>query len=145
LIYVGELSDRKNQMGAVRMMASLVKRVPTAYLLLVGEGDKREELEQLIKEKQLEKNIRLMGFRTDIPELMSLSDVAISCSRQEGLPVNVMEAMATGLPVVASDCRGNRDLVENDQNGFVYPQDQLEEAVNRLERLAYSPELRERF
>src|SRR5699024_1199877 len=93
----------------------------------------------------LENHVKLLGFRTDIPELMSLSDTAISCSRQEGLPVNVMEAMATGLPVVVSNCRGNRDLVEHNHNGFVFPQEEVEEIVNRLERLAYSPELCQRF
>ena len=145
IIYVGELAYRKNQAFAVDMMAHLIQRIPEALLLLVGEGEAREELEKKIQVLGLEKNVKLLGYRTDIPELMSLSDVAFSSSRQEGLPVNVMEAMASGLPVVVSDCRGNRDLVEHKHNGFVFQEDDLFDVLNRLERLALSPVLREKF
>ncbi|SHE81991.1 Glycosyl transferases group 1 [Caloramator proteoclasticus DSM 10124] len=76
---------------------------------------------------------------------MALSDVAVSASRREGLPVNLMEAMATGLPLVVTNCRGNRDLVINDENGFIVKIDDLEEFANAVEKLYKSVELRKRF
>lgn len=63
--------------------------------------------------------VKLLGFRNDIPELMQISDLAVSSSKQEGLPVNLMEAMATGLPLIVSNCRGNRDLAIDNQNGYI--------------------------
>lgn len=145
MICVGEISYRKNQQFAIEIMPSLLKRVPNALLLLVGEGDIRDDLEQQIKDKGLQDHVKMLGFRSDIPELMALSDVGFSASRQEGLPVNVMEAMASGLPVVVSDCRGNRDLVTQNENGFVFPENEQTEVVNRLEKLALSADLREQF
>lgn len=60
----------------------------------------------------------MLGYRRDIHKLIALSDISVSVSRQEGLPVNLIEALAIGKPIVATDVRGNSDLVENGVNGF---------------------------
>lgn len=119
LIYVGELSKRKNQKVLITAMADVVKDYPNAYLLLVGRGALKAEYKELIASLGLEKNVRMLGYRDDIATLMQLSDVALSSSTQEGLPVNLMEALGTGLPLVVSNCRGNSDLVENGVNGQI--------------------------
>lgn len=72
---------------------------------------------------------------------MLLSDVAVSSSKREGLPVNVMEAMATGLPLVVTDCRGNRDLVRNGVNGFVVEIDDVKAFADAVDKLYSSGEL----
>ena len=77
--------------------------------------------------------------------LMMAADIAISTSRQEGLPVNVMEAMATGLPLIVTDCRGNRDLVCNDKNGIVVGVDDIEDVRMPSGNLYHSKELRQEF
>jgi len=77
----------------------------------------------------------LLGFQKNIHELLAISDAAVSSSRREGLPVNIMEAMATGLPVIATRCRGNRDLVSHGYNGILVDIDnaqQMAEAVHQL-------------
>lgn len=145
MIYVGELSSRKNQSHAIHMMRKLKQKVPDCKLILVGDGEKRNEYQELIKKLDLEENIELLGFRSDISELMSLSDIAISCSRQEGLPVNVMEAMATGLPIVVTNCRGNRDLIHHGENGFVVQQNDTEKFSQYIEKLVHSKPLRKKF
>lgn len=145
LIYVGELSKRKNQTQAIYMMRDLVKESPQVKLLLVGEGQYQSEYIETIKELNLTDNVFLLGYRTDIPELMSLSDICISTSRQEGLPVNIMEAMATGLPLVVTDCRGNRDLIHNGINGYIVKIDDHKTMVSRVSKLIQNEELRDIF
>ena len=106
LISVGELSVRKNHKVVVEALQSL----PDDYwYVIVGKGDLKDELEKMDHTGRL----KLLGFRTDIKELLWCSDLFVFPSLQEGLPVALMEAMAAGLPVVASDIRGNRDLTEN--------------------------------
>ncbi len=61
-----------------------------------------------------------LGYRRDIRQLVGLSDVSVSSSRQEGLPINLVEAMALGNPVVATDVRGNRDLVQDGESGYCW-------------------------
>jgi len=76
---------------------------------------------------------------------MTIADVSVSSLRQEGLPVNVMEAMATGLPLVVTDCRGNRDLVRNGENGFVVGINDVDSFSDAVEKIFKSKDLRIRF
>lgn len=76
---------------------------------------------------------------------MLSSDVAVSSSRQEGLPVNVMEAMATALPLIVTDCRGNKDLVVNNLNGYVVGINDPNAFAGAIERLYSSMDLRREF
>ncbi|MDG3132075.1 glycosyltransferase family 4 protein [Streptococcus suis] len=117
LIYVGELSHRKNQQVLLEAMLNMQEKNQQIKLLLVGKGNLKEEYEKFIFENNLSKSVYLLGFRDDIPQLMQIADIAISSSKQEGLPVNLMEAMGTGLPLIVSNCRGNRDLLKD--NGIV--------------------------
>lgn len=122
IIYPAELSKRKNQEWLINTMESVLLKNHNMHILLPGKDSMNEFHKKLVTEKKLDKQIHFLGFRNDIPKLISISNVAISTSRQEGLPVNIMEAMYLGLPIVATDCRGNRDLVKNGKNGFVVAQ-----------------------
>lgn len=147
LVYVGELSYRKNQDLAIRIMQHVRKEVPNARLLLVGDGEKsvEQELKDLVHELGLKEHVHLLGFRRDVPELMALADLALSTSRQEGLPVNVMEAMATGLPLVVSNCRGNRDLVQDKVNGRVIKEMDATLFADQITELLQSDDLRSEY
>ena len=112
LIQVGEMNKNKNQIMAIEVMRDLVKEDTSIHLLLVGTGVLEEFYKEKIKEYNLQKNIHMLGYRRDIPKLLKISDVLLSLSHREGLPVNVIEGMICGLPIIATDCRGNRDLVE---------------------------------
>lgn len=145
LIYVGELSVRKNQGMLFEVLQLLKDRIPTVKLLLVGDGPMEEKYKNLVRRMKIEDNVEFLGFREDIPQLLALSDVLVSTSRQEGLPVNVMEGMATGLPLVVTDCRGNRDLVEDGKNGFLIPLGASKQFASAIEKLYISSDLRHRF
>ena len=114
LIQVGELNKNKNQIMAINAMKNLVKENPKIHLLLVGKGKLEEFYRQKIKKYNLQQNVHLLGYRTDIPNLMKISNVLLSLSYREGLPVNVIEGMMCKLPIIATDCRGNRDLIKSD-------------------------------
>lgn len=142
LIYVAELSHRKHQDLLIESVKLLSDEIPNLKLLLVGKGSKEDEYRELISELNLKHQIQMLGYRTDVDELMNLSDVVVSSSRQEGLPVNIMEAMGTGLPIVASDCRGNRDLVTNGVNGYIVESNTPEEMADSIRKLSLNPDLR---
>lgn len=110
LIFPAELSKRKNQMWLIKTLEPLFKKDQKCHLLLPGKDSLNGKCQKLAKGLGLEKQIHFLGFRGDILELLQISDVAISSARQEGLPVNLIEAAMAGLPIVATDCRGNRDV-----------------------------------
>jgi len=145
LIYVAEMSYRKHQDLLIKVVNVLKDKIPNIKLLLVGDGGLIEDYKRQVRNLSLENNIYFLGYRKDVPNLMTLADVAVSSSRQEGLPVNVMEAMAIGLPLVVTDCRGNRDLVINGKNGFVVALDDVDTFADAIEKLYSSEELRTRF
>lgn len=145
LICVAELNHNKHQDLLINVINVLKNRIHNIKLLLVGNGNLMEQYKKQVKKLDLEKYINFLGYRKDVPNLMAISDVAVSASRREGLPVNIMEAMATGLPLVVTDCRGNRDLVRNGENGYVVGAAYLEGFVQKIFKLYSSKKLREKF
>lgn len=118
LVSVGELSKRKNHKVILEALEQLQQK--NLVYLIFGKGTLAEELENRIKNSAyLKQHVILAGYRTDIKELLAGADCFVFPSLQEGLPVAVMEAMAMGLPVIASRIRGNIDLVENEKGGYL--------------------------
>ena len=86
-------------------------------------------------------NVEVLGYRNDISNLVALSDISLSSSRQEGLPINLIEAMAIGNPIVATDVRGNNDLVKNGINGFTVPLNDSAAMADAVMKIYNSPQL----
>lgn len=117
---VGELIPRKNHETIIRAVAQ-EKQV---YLLIAGRGVLQEYLENLVNELGLSDRVKLLGFRSDINQLNGVADLFVFPSFHEGLSVALMEAMAAGLPIVCSDIRGNKDLIQDNIGGLlVHPTD----------------------
>lgn len=112
LIQVGELNKNKNQIMTIESMRKLVKENKKIKLLLVGKGNLKDFYAKKIEEYNLKDNIFLLGYRRDIPQLLKISDCLISTSKREGLPVNLIEAAMCNLPIIATNCRGNRDIAK---------------------------------
>lgn len=117
--YVAELNRNKNQILLINTIKELKKEMQNVKLLLVGEGPLIEEYKNIIKNNHLENNIQLLGKRSDINEILSITDIYLASSIREGLPVNIMEAMYKGLPIIATDNRGHRELIKNNINGNI--------------------------
>ena len=140
LIQVGELNKNKNQIMAIETMKDLVKKYSNIHLLIVGIGGLEDFYKQKVKEYNLSKNIHLLGYRKDVPKLLKISDMLLSLSYREGLPVNVIEGLMAGLPAIVTDCRGSRDLVEDGVNGYVIKnQDML---INKIREIKDKNELK---
>ena len=107
LVSVGELNENKNHKCVINAIKDL-----DVYYIIAGKGPKDKELQALIDESGLSNRVKLLGFRNDVLDLYSASDIFAFPSYREGLPVSVMEAMSTGLPVVCSKIRGSVDLVD---------------------------------
>ena len=124
MIYPAEISKRKRQEWLINTLSDLLAKHKDMHILLPGKDSLNGKCQQLVKDLNLEKQIHFLGYRTDIPKLLKISNIAVSTANQEGLPVNIMEAMYVGLPIVASNCRGNRDLVEDGRNGYLVDLDE---------------------
>ena len=117
LLSVGELNKNKNHEVVIKALAQLNN--PNIHYLICGQGNLKGYLEKLIRKLKLENNIKLLGFRKDIYEIYKISDVFVFPSKREGLSVALMEALVCELPVICSDIRGNRDLINDGKNGWL--------------------------
>lgn len=132
MIYPAEISKRKRQMWLINSIKDLLHENKDIHLLLPGKDSLNGKCNSLVKELNLEKQIHLLGYRKDIQKLLRISNLSISTAKQEGLPVNLMEAMYVGIPIVASNCRGNRDLVKNDENGCIIDLNDSNDFCNKI-------------
>lgn len=122
LISVGELSPRKNHEVIIKALSQINN--PNIKLLIVGDGNLEHMLKTLAKELKVENQVIFSGYRKDISDLLHMSDAFVFTSLQEGLPVVLMEAMATGIPIICSRIRGNVDLIADEKGGYlVNPRD----------------------
>ncbi len=111
IIYTAELNNNKNQSMAIKAISELVKEKSNIKLLLAGKDSLNGKYQSLVKELGLEKQVLFLGYRNDIPKLLKIVDLVISTSRREGLPVNLMEALVAGKPIIATNSRGNKDVM----------------------------------
>ncbi len=121
LIHVSNFRPVKRVEDLVYSMCVLTKEVPTARLILVGDGPDRHMVERLIDKLDLRKNIRMMGYRNDIPEILRCADALVMSSETESAPLTILEAMSIGLPIIASKVGGIPEQVKDGHNGFLVP------------------------
>lgn len=121
ILCVGRLCPAKNYGDMVRAMVHLAARYPAAQLLIAGEGPLRQQLEKLIRTLNAARWVRLLGFRTDVPDLMAAADVVAFSSLWEGMPLAMLEAMAAAKPVVANAIMGVREVIQDGATGLLVP------------------------
>lgn len=145
LLCAGNLSYRKHQDLIIKAAAKARNKMAGIKIILAGTGDSEKEYRLMIKDFKLEGTVEMIGYVREIPKYMGLVDGVVSASRQEGLPINIVEAMSSGLPIIATDCRGNRDLVKDDINGFIVGIDDVDGMSRAMIKLSESEDLRRRF
>lgn len=132
ILSVGELNQNKNHETLVRAIAALEN--DDAHCVIAGKGELFDKLVYLSRALGIEDRVHLLGYREDVREIYGIADVFVHPSYREGLPVSVIEAMASGLPVVASNIRGNVDLIDRDGGVLLQPKDVegFAEAIDKL-------------
>ncbi len=119
LACVARMDKNKNQIFLIECMKEIIKKNNTIHLLLIGPDELNGYYQSQAKYYNIEKNIHFLGRRDDIPRVLQIVNIVVSASKREGLPVNVMEALASNIPVVALNCRGMQDLITNGENGYI--------------------------
>jgi glycosyltransferase involved in cell wall biosynthesis len=135
VVQVGRLAPQKDQATFLRAVARLAPQVPDVDFLIAGDGPLRPELERRAQELGIAERVRFLGLRHDVPSLLAGADVLALTSRWEGLPNAVIEAMATGAAVVATDVGGCAELVGDGEAGHLVPVGDDEAVARTLRRL----------
>jgi glycosyltransferase involved in cell wall biosynthesis len=142
---VGRLSREKGVDIFIRAAALALHEVPETQFVVVGDGPDRASLENLIRELGIEQNIRLLGRREDMPGIYASLDVMVSASRQEGLPMALLEGMGSQVPLIATPVGEVPTLVESNVSGILVPAENVEALANALVVLVRSPDMRQRL
>jgi glycosyltransferase involved in cell wall biosynthesis len=117
----GELHERKQQRVVIEAWPKVLERYPEARVLFVGDGEDRAALEAVIAERYLGDYVRIMGFRSDVPEILAGSDALLLPSRVEGFGYVLVEAMATAIPCIASGVSSIPEIVRDGETGILHP------------------------
>ncbi len=145
LLCTGELVPNKNQITAIRATKELTERFPEIRLLLAGNGPTLSALEAEVSKLGLEQYVHFLGYRTDLECFANIADVILSCSYREGLPMNIVEGMLLGKPIVASYNRGHRELIEPEITGYMVPPADSHAFAQRIGELLHDRELAARL
>ena len=142
ILYIAEFIPRKDHAFFIKNIPPLRKLIPNLKVIMPGRGAKLKEMKILAVNLEADDIICFPGYRKDINLLCALSDLYVATSRQEGLPVSVIEAMACGLPVVASGIRGQTDTVAPGRNGELYRLDDDADFAEKILGFYKNPALR---
>jgi glycosyltransferase involved in cell wall biosynthesis len=126
-------------------MSKLKDKYPNIKALFAGVGPLEEEIKSQIKDYGLENNIQLLGWRNDVKELINSCDVVGLFSKREGLGKCLLEGMICGKAVIATNTRGPRELIVNDENGFLFEIDEHEETIKSIEKIYKDKSLKSKF
>ena len=140
LLSVGELNHNKNHEAVIKAIKN-----KDVYYLIAGKGGLQEYLQNEIDDCGLNGRVKLLGFRTDIKELLSVADVFVFPSFREGLSVSLMESMSNGKPCIVSKIRGNVDLIDEGKGGFLCSPGDSAAFAQAIEKLAADENLRNRM
>ena len=134
VLMIAEINKNKNHIQLINAMDILKDKYPNIKVLCIGDGTLKESLEKQIILRNLQNNIFILGYRLDVNKLINISDIGILLSRREGLPRNIMEFMACGRKVIATDIRGCRDLICDETIGTLVNVDDYESTAKAIEK-----------
>ncbi|MEH7014760.1 glycosyltransferase family 4 protein [Neobacillus niacini] len=145
IIMIAEVNKNKNHKQMIDAVELLKRRGINVKVICAGDGPLLDGLKKDIEERKLDENIQLLGNRRDVNELITACDIGILMSYREGLPRNIMELMACKKPVVGTNIRGIRDLVDNGVTGFLVNVSDSSETAAKIEELFNNRELLEQM
>ena len=134
IVTAAELNDNKNQRVIIEAL-SMIKR-DDVYYSICGKGPDKEKLEDLIEKYKLSDRVRLLGYRTDMDEVLQTADVFAFPSKREGLGIAAVEALSCGVPLIASDNRGTREYAVHNMNAIVCKSDSVTDFVKAIDKVS---------
>jgi len=140
IVTVGRLYPQKGHAGLLAAFQRVLRAAPEAILLIVGQGPLREELERQADSLRISRSLRFLGERRDVHAILPCTDLYVQASLWEGMPNAVMEAMAFGRPVIATDVDGTRELLEHGKTGWLVDPGNEEALANRITYALAHPE-----
>lgn len=143
LLSIGEHNKNKNHEVVLRALAKL--NDDRMHYIICGQGALQDDLQELTRELGLDAQVHFAGYRKDIKEVCRTADVFVFPSYREGLSVALMEAMASGLPVICSNIRGNSDLVEDGKGGYLVSPGETDQFAESIQKMQANPDLRKQF
>lgn len=145
LLSLGRLIPTKDHAILIKAFSLIAKTYPKLTLSIYGEGSERENLQKLIDDHHLQKRVFLKGVTNDVYKVLAEGDLFLFPSQYEGFPNALCEAMSVGLPVIASNCSGNVDVVEDGINGRLFPVGDVDALTKLLQELLEDEKQRERL
>ena len=146
ILFVGRFNIKVKGIDyLIKIMRKVFEKDKEIKLIMVGDGDDKYKIENLIKRNGLENNIILEGTTTDIEKYYLNSDVTVSTSRWEGFGMVIVESMACGVPVVCFDNYGPNEIISDGENGYLIPKFNIDEFANKLIKLMNCYEEREKM
>jgi len=130
-IFIARFEEQKQPWALLRSFAAVSAECPRYHLLMVGEGDHKPKALEMVRELGLEERVSFQPFRQDVPELLSIADIYVLPSLWEGMPIGLLEAMAMGKTILATDVDGTNELVIHGDTGWLINKDQLEPELTK--------------
>lgn len=143
LIAMGDLIKRKNYEASIKAIAHA--KDTRLHFIICGKGPELENLKRISLEMGVSDQVHFLGFRSDIKELLHIADVFLFTTYQEGMPRSMMEAMASGLPCIASKIRGNVELIDEDKGGFLYAPEDIKGFSEGIKYIVGNKDLRNKM
>lgn len=136
-INVGTLYEVKNQIYLIDLFEKFQKKVPNSKLLILGDGPMKNEIKNYIDSKHLNDKIIMVGKVENVNDYLKIADVYVISSKYEGMPLSMIEAMSSGLPIVSTNVGGIRDVIKNAENGYLFELQNDNDALEAFEKLYY--------
>lgn len=135
LTCVARLDKNKNQAFLIKCMRELVKEHKNIHLLLVGRDELNGKYQKISKNMNLEDNVHFLGNRDDVPQILKITNVTVSVSKREGLPVNIIESIICKIPIVAFKCRGMEELIGDEKMGYLIDELDKSKFKNKIKEI----------
>lgn len=144
-INVGRLQLQKNQTLLVEAFSKVHKQMPNTELIIIGEGELRGKLENLVEKYELQHCVDLPGQCNDVQKRLNAADIFVQSSNYEGLPISGLEAMACGLPIISTRAGGTVDIVKDGINGYLVDIGAVDNLAQKMISLANNEKLRKKM
>ncbi|MDR1107287.1 MAG: glycosyltransferase family 4 protein, partial [Treponema sp.] len=145
ILYIAEFTFRKNHELILNRVEQLNDKIENLKIIFAGDGPLLNKYKNKIKRSNLSSVIDFSGYRNDVDVLCKMADISLSPSKQEGLPIGIVEGFASGLPVVCSKIRGHTDVIKDEHNGFLFELNNPQHMVDSIVRLYNDPGLRSKM